>query len=73
MVIGYKLSPFTFRVAKAAVKVPHIGLVNLVAGDSVVPELVQYACTAERFAAEAMKILDNAEYRTKMILRNNFV
>jgi len=67
MVIAYKLSPFTFRVAKAVVKVPHIGLVNLVAGERVVPELVQRDCTAETLASEAMKILDDAEYRAKMI------
>jgi lipid-A-disaccharide synthase len=67
MVIGYKLSPFTFRVAKAIVKVPYIGLVNLVAGERVVPELVQHECTAETLAREAMKILDDAEYREKMI------
>jgi lipid-A-disaccharide synthase len=67
MVIGYKLSPFTFRVAKAVVKVPHIGLANLVAGEPVVPELVQRDCTAETLAGEAMKILDDAEYRAKMI------
>jgi lipid-A-disaccharide synthase len=68
MVIGYKLSPFTFRVAKAVVNVPHIGLVNLVAGERVVPELVQRDCTAGTLASEAMKILDDAEYREKMIL-----
>jgi lipid-A-disaccharide synthase len=67
MVIAYKLSPFTYRVAKAVVKVPHIGLVNLVAGETVVPELVQRHCTAVTLAAEAMKILDDAEYRAEMI------
>jgi lipid-A-disaccharide synthase len=67
MVIGYKLSAFTFRVAKAVVRVPHIGLVNLLAGEPVVPELVQRDCTAETFAREAMKILDDAEYRAKML------
>jgi lipid-A-disaccharide synthase len=67
MVIGYKLSPLTFMVAKTLVKVPHISLVNLVAGEPVVPELVQRDCIAETFAGEAMKILDDVEYRAKMI------
>jgi lipid-A-disaccharide synthase len=67
MVIGYKLSPLTFRVAKAVVKVRHIGLVNLVAGGPVVPELVQRDCTAEAMAREAMRILDDSEYRAEMV------
>ncbi len=67
MVIAYKLSPFTFRVAKALVKVPHIGLVNLVAGERVVPERVQHACTAEGLAVEAMRIIDDPSYRAEMV------
>ncbi|WP_439643285.1 lipid-A-disaccharide synthase [Gemmatimonas sp.] len=40
-VIGYKTSPITYAIAKRVVKIPHIGLVNVVAGREVSKEFVQ--------------------------------
>ncbi len=42
MVIAYRTSPLTFALAKRLVRVDHIGLVNLVAGERLVPEFVQH-------------------------------
>jgi lipid-A-disaccharide synthase len=62
MVIIYKLSPLTYQLAKRLVKVDHVGLCNIVAGERVVRELIQDEANAERIATEIGAILNNAEY-----------
>ena len=57
MVVVYRLSPVTYRLAKALVSVPSIGMVNLIAGERVVPELVQNELTPEAVAREATAVL----------------
>ena len=52
MVITYKISPLTAAVGKRLIRVQHIGLVNIIAGKALVPELVQDDATAEKLAAE---------------------
>lgn len=51
MVIVYRTSPLSYGIGKLLVKIPQIGLVNIVAGERVVPELVQSDLTPERLAA----------------------
>ncbi len=67
MVIIYKISPISYWFGRMIVRVPHIGLVNLVAEKEVVPELIQNEVTAERLAHETMNILNNEEVRARMI------
>lgn len=67
MVIVYRASPISYWIGRLVVKVPHIGLVNLVAGEQVVPELIQGNATPERLAREATAILENSEIRSSMI------
>jgi lipid-A-disaccharide synthase len=55
MVIIYKVSPVSFLLGRAMVRVPHIGLVNLVAGQELVPELVQNAASAQNIASAVAK------------------
>ena len=62
MVIIYRLSPLTYQVAKRLVKVDHIGLCNIVAGETVVKELIQNEANPERIAAEIASILTDASY-----------
>jgi lipid-A-disaccharide synthase len=66
MVIAYKISPVSYWVARMVVKVPFIGLVNLVAGREIVPELVQDDVTPERLAREALTILEDEEIMASM-------
>jgi lipid-A-disaccharide synthase len=49
------------------VKVPHFAMVNLIAGEEVVPELVQQDFTAERVAAELKQIIADGVQRQRMI------
>jgi lipid-A-disaccharide synthase len=61
MVIVYRLSALTYRLARRLVKVDTIGMVNLIAGEKIAPELVQEAFTPERVAREAISILTDPQ------------
>jgi lipid-A-disaccharide synthase len=64
MVIMYRLSPLTYRLGRRFVHVDTYGMVNLVAGSRIVPELIQDDLTAGRVAAEAIAFLtDSALHR----------
>jgi lipid-A-disaccharide synthase len=60
MVIIYKVSPVSFWLGRALVRVPNIGLVNLVAGEQLVPELVQHEASAENIASALENMLKDA-------------
>jgi len=60
MVIIYKVSPISFWLGRALVRVPNIGLVNLVAGERLVPELVQHEASAENIASALVHMLSDA-------------
>jgi lipid-A-disaccharide synthase len=64
MVIAYRTSGLTYAIARRVVRVDHIGLANLVAGERVAPELVQDAVTGEALAAAVLPLLD-VESRTR--------
>ena len=63
--ILYKLNPFTYRLAKLLVKVPHFGLANVVAGRGVVPELLQDEVNPARLGLELEELL-RAETSVRM-------
>jgi lipid-A-disaccharide synthase len=66
-VMVYRVSPLTYALGKPRVKVAHYAMVNLIAGERIVPELVQDEFTAETVLAELHKIIPDGEPRTKMI------
>ncbi len=66
-VMVYRVSPLTHLLGRSTVKVPHFAMVNLIAGERVVPELVQEDFTAEKVTAEIRKILPESEARKKML------
>lgn len=57
MVIIYKVTFLTYLIGKMMIRVPFIGLANLVAGKKVVPELIQADASPEKIAAETTAIL----------------
>lgn len=61
MVIIYRLAPLTYALARLIVRVPFIGMPNLIAERQVVPELIQGEVTSERIATEATRLLTNAQ------------
>jgi lipid-A-disaccharide synthase len=66
MVILYKVSFLTYLISKLLAKVTHIGLVNLVAGGEIVPELIQRDATDSRLAEEGLRILEDEAIREDM-------
>jgi len=63
MVIVYKTSFLTWFLARNMIKIPNIGLVNVVAGKKIVPELIQFNATAKNIAKETLSILNNHELK----------
>lgn len=61
MIIVYRLAPLTYALARLIVRVPHIGMPNLIAERSIVPELIQAEVTPERIAAEARQLLNDPQ------------
>ncbi len=57
MVVVYKLSPLTYRLGRPLVRLDTFGMVNLIAGEKIVPELIQDACTPDAVADEAVSML----------------
>jgi lipid-A-disaccharide synthase len=51
------MNRLTYAFARAASAVPHVGMPNLIAGERLVPELVQGDCRPERIAREVRRIL----------------
>ena len=62
MVIIYRVSPLTYAVGKRLIKVDHIGICNIVAGERMVKELIQQDAEPEKIAAEICAILSNSDY-----------
>lgn len=73
MVLVYRASTITYWVGKRVIKVPFLGLVNLVAGEQVIPELIQDDVTPDRLAQEAFEILEGGQKRENMIKKLGMV
>ena len=56
MVVVYRVSPLSWLVGRAMVKVAHVALVNLLSGRRIVPELLQGEVRADRIAEEARRL-----------------
>ncbi|MDX1984022.1 MAG: lipid-A-disaccharide synthase [Bryobacteraceae bacterium] len=66
MVTYYKVTALSWLLGRWLVKVPHLTMVNLIAGRRVVPELMQNEMTAERLSAEALKLLTSQQASERM-------
>jgi len=60
MIVVYRLSPLTARLAKPLVRTKFFAMVNLIAGRAVVPELIQDDFTPQRLASEAESLLSGS-------------
>jgi lipid-A-disaccharide synthase len=69
MVILYRVSFLSWLVALFLVRIRSIGLVNLVAGEKIVPELIQHQVTPDRVASEALILMRDGPERRRMIER----
>ena len=69
MVVMYKVSPLTYLMAKRLVKVDHIALCNIVAGETIVRELIQDQANPQSIADEVGAILSDHVYSDSIKLR----
>lgn len=65
-VVVYRISPASYAIAKRVVKVPHVAMVNLIAGKRIVPELIQGDFTADQVVSHLSPLLENQEARARM-------
>jgi len=66
-VMVYRVSPLTYVMGKPRVKVRHFAMVNLIAGEEVVPELVQHQFTANNVVMRLNEIIPDGPPRDKML------
>lgn len=64
-VVAYRTHPVTFALARRLIRVPHVALANLVAGEEVVPEFLQGSATPERLAAALLPLLEDGPQRRR--------
>ena len=58
MVISYRLASLSWAILSRLVKTPHVGLPNVLAGEEVVPELLQHHATASQLADAVSRLLE---------------
>lgn len=66
MVVGYRLSNFSFKLLSTLVKVPWVALPNLLAQKELVPELLQDDATPESLGAAVLERLENEQERVRL-------
>jgi lipid-A-disaccharide synthase len=63
MAVTYRVNRLTAAIARRLIRLPHVAMVNVLAGRTVVPELLQENCTGEKLAAALTDLLTNAAAR----------
>jgi lipid-A-disaccharide synthase len=66
--VVYRMNPLTYRLARRLVRVPHIALANLIAGERVVPEFVQHEATVASLTAAVIPLLDPGSERRRQVV-----
>lgn len=69
MVVGYRMNPLTYQIAKRLVKVSYIAMANLLAEEKLAPEFIQGAVEPKTMGTTLLDLLNNSERRTKIINR----
>jgi lipid-A-disaccharide synthase len=69
MVIAYRQSPITWAIMRRLLYLPYVGLPNILAGEKLVPELLQDAATPAALSAALVDLLRDGEARKRQIAR----
>ena len=67
-VVVYRTNPLSYHIARQLIRVPHIGMVNLVAGRGICPELIQHEATPGWLAEAVDPLLGDTAQRAAMLL-----
>jgi len=68
-VVVYRVSPVSYAVGRHLVDLPHYAMVNLIAGERVVPELIQTNCTPKLIVKHIVPLLEESPERAAMMQR----
>ncbi|MCK4462852.1 MAG: lipid-A-disaccharide synthase, partial [Candidatus Omnitrophica bacterium] len=66
MLITYITSSFTYLLAKIFVKIPYVGLVNIIAKKFIIPEILQYEARPKRLAQKILQIISSENEMNNM-------
>jgi lipid-A-disaccharide synthase len=66
-IVVYRTSPISYHIAKRLIRIPYISLVNLIADQTVVKELIQDDFSIENLEKELLLILGNPIYKGQML------
>jgi lipid-A-disaccharide synthase len=66
-VMVYRVTALTYLLGRSTVKIPHFAMPNLIAGEQIVPELIQQDFTPENVLAELTKIIPDGSPRENML------
>lgn len=66
-VVVYRVAPLTWSLGRPLLRVPHVAMVNLIAGREVVPELIQSDFTSGKVVARLAEVLPDGAPREKMM------
>lgn len=69
LVVAYRTSEISHFLARLMVTIPHIGLVNVIAGREVAREFVQHALVPQTVALELMRLLDHSGAERARVLQ----
>jgi lipid-A-disaccharide synthase len=65
-VVIYKMNPLNYMLYRPQVKLPYIGMVNIVAGREIIPEFIQFRATTKNISQEVIRLLKNGAELEKM-------
>ncbi|MCF7886139.1 MAG: lipid-A-disaccharide synthase [Candidatus Marinimicrobia bacterium] len=65
-IVVYKVSPLTYLIGKMLIKVDYISLTNIIAGEEIVPELIQQEANPDHIANELIELLESKSRRKRM-------
>ena len=67
MVVVYRVSPVSYALGRLLVKTPHVAMANLIAGERLVPELLQNQVNPDIIVPELIRLLDDAPERERVL------
>ena len=70
MVVVYQMKKLTYAIAKRLVKVPYVSLPNILAGEEIVPELIQEKATGDSICRAVTRLMIPREYEQQLVRLN---
>ncbi|WP_148715644.1 lipid-A-disaccharide synthase [Chitinolyticbacter meiyuanensis] len=68
-VVTYRISRLTYWIVKRKLKIPYVSLPNVLAGEKVVPELLQHDATPDKLSSQLIEFIENKEASAALAAR----